>query len=79
MALLFAGYVLMQIPSNIFLANLRPSLYIPSVMVIWGMLSALVGVVHNAAGLYALRFLLGFVEAAFYRKLPTPSCATLLT
>ena len=48
-------------------------------MVIWGMLSALVGVVHNAAGLYALRFLLGFVEAAFYRKLPTPSCATLLT
>ncbi|OJZ87015.1 hypothetical protein ASPFODRAFT_188916 [Aspergillus luchuensis CBS 106.47] len=65
-ALLFAGYVLMQIPSNIFLANLRPSLYIPSVMVIWGMLSALVGVVHNAAGLYALRFLLGFVEAAFY-------------
>ncbi|PYH64927.1 MFS transporter [Aspergillus vadensis CBS 113365] len=65
-ALLFAGYVLMQIPSNIFLANLHPSLYIPSVMVIWGMLSALVGVVHKAAGLYALRLLLGFVEAAFY-------------
>ncbi|GLA09759.1 hypothetical protein AnigIFM60653_000700 [Aspergillus niger] len=65
-ALLFAGYVLMQLPSNIFLAHLRPSLYIPSVMIIWGMLSALVGAVHNPAGLYALRFLLGFVEAAFY-------------
>ncbi|KAL4812133.1 major facilitator superfamily domain-containing protein [Aspergillus spinulosporus] len=31
-----------------------------------GMLSALVGATHNAGGLYALRFLLGFVEAAFY-------------
>ncbi|KAL5046492.1 hypothetical protein BDW71DRAFT_197443 [Aspergillus fruticulosus] len=65
-ALLFAGYVLMQIPSNIFLAHLRPSIYIPTVMAIWGMLSALVGATRNAGGLYALRFLLGFVEAAFY-------------
>lgn len=67
-ALLFAGYVLMQLPSNIFLANLRPSWYIPGVMATWGMLSALVGAVHNSGGLYTLRFLLGFVEAAFYRK-----------
>ncbi|KAJ5701432.1 MFS transporter [Penicillium malachiteum] len=65
-AILFAGYVLMQLPSNIFLSQLRPSGYIPAVMAIWGMLSALVGVVQNYSGLYALRFLLGFVEAAFY-------------
>ncbi|CAI7627156.1 unnamed protein product [Penicillium manginii] len=65
-AILFAGYVLMQIPSNIFLTQIRPSIYIPCVMAIWGLLSALVGVVHNYSGLYALRFLLGFVEAAFY-------------
>lgn len=37
-------------------------------MTIWGLLSALVGVVQNYSGLYALRFLLGFVEAAFYRE-----------
>ncbi|GAB1196601.1 hypothetical protein APSETT444_005874 [Aspergillus pseudonomiae] len=65
-AILFAGYVLIQLPSNVFLAQMRPSWYLPSVMVIWGMLSALVGATHNAGGLYALRFLLGFVEAAFY-------------
>ncbi|CAG8264862.1 unnamed protein product [Penicillium salamii] len=65
-AILFAGYVLMQLPSNIFLAQIRPSFYIPCVMTIWGLLSALVGVVQNYSGLYALRFLLGFVEAAFY-------------
>jgi hypothetical protein len=58
----------MQIPSNIFLAQLRPSLYLPACMAAWGLLSTLTGVVHNAAGLYACRFFLGFVEAAFYRK-----------
>lgn len=62
----------MQLPSNIFLANLRPLWYIPGVMAIWNMLSALVGAVHNAGGLYALRFLLGFVEAAFYREFSLP-------
>ncbi|KAL4972759.1 major facilitator superfamily domain-containing protein [Aspergillus desertorum] len=67
-ALLLAGYVLMQIPSNIFLDNLRPSIYVPTVMAIWGMLSAIVGAAYNAGGLYALRFLLGFVEAAFYHS-----------
>ncbi|KAH8669787.1 major facilitator superfamily domain-containing protein [Tricladium varicosporioides] len=54
-ALLFVGYVLMQIPSNIFLAQIRPSIYIRCVMALWGLISALTGVI-----------LLGFVEAAFY-------------
>jgi len=67
-ALLFVGYVLMQIPSNIFLAQIRPSIYIPLVMACWGLISALTGVVTNKAGLYCARFFLGFVEAAFYRK-----------
>ncbi|KAJ0337656.1 hypothetical protein COL922a_006550 [Colletotrichum nupharicola] len=65
-AILFVGYVLMQIPSNVFLANLRPSVYLPACMAMWGLLSTLTGIAHNAAGLYALRFFLGFVEAAFY-------------
>lgn len=66
-AILFVGYVLMQIPSNVFLAQLRPSLYLPGCMALWGLISALTGVVNNGAGLYAARFFLGFVEAAFYR------------
>ena len=67
-AILFVGYVIMQIPSNIFLTQIRPSLYLPCVMAVWGVLSLVTGFVHNAAGLYATRFFLGFVEAAFYRK-----------
>ncbi|KAK0642834.1 putative transporter [Lasiodiplodia hormozganensis] len=65
-AVLFAGYVSMQIPSNIFLTKLRPSIYIPTVMAIWGILSCCTGVVKGVGGLYACRFFLGVVEAAFY-------------
>ncbi|KAF2629850.1 MFS general substrate transporter [Macroventuria anomochaeta] len=65
-AILFVGYVIMQIPSNIFLTQIRPSLYLPCIMAVWGLLSLATGFVHNAAGLYATRFFLGFVEAAFY-------------
>nr|POE56692.1 putative transporter [Quercus suber] len=65
-SLLFVGYVLMQVPSNIFLAQLRPSVYLPTCMVIWGVLSTCTGAVQSAGGLYTTRFLLGFVEAAFY-------------
>lgn len=68
-ALLFVGYVIMQIPSNVFLAHFRPSIYLPACMAVWGLISALTGVTQNAAGLFATRFFLGFVEAAFYRKL----------
>lgn len=59
----------MQVPSNIFLTKLPPSKYLPAVMSAWGVLSALCGTVSNVGGLWALRFLLGFIEAAFYRKL----------
>jgi len=67
-AILFVGYVIMQIPSNLFLTQIRPSLYLPFVMAAWSVLSLVTGFVKNAAGLYATRFFLGFVEAAFYRK-----------
>ncbi|KAF2972626.1 hypothetical protein GQX73_g885 [Xylaria multiplex] len=65
-ALLFIGYVLAQVPSNIFLCGLRPSLYLPACMGLWGILSTLTGIIRNAAGLYALRFFLGIIEAAYY-------------
>ncbi|RMZ08696.1 hypothetical protein D0864_01683 [Hortaea werneckii] len=55
-----------QVPSNIFLAQLRPSIYIPCCMAAWGIISTCTGAVQSAGGLYAARFMLGFVEAAFY-------------
>ncbi|KAM5355034.1 hypothetical protein ACJ41O_001680 [Fusarium nematophilum] len=66
-AILNAGYILMQVPSNIWLNKIgKPALYISVCMAIWGAISASSGATHNFAGLLCARFFLGFVEAAFY-------------
>lgn len=66
LSILYVGYILMQVPSNMFINRIqRPSLYIAAAMLLWGLLSALSGVVHSFAAMVAIRFFLGFVEAAF--------------
>ncbi|GAB7353842.1 hypothetical protein MBLNU459_g4208t1 [Dothideomycetes sp. NU459] len=74
-SILFVGYVLMQVPSNLFLNRIgRPALFVPSAMIAWGIISGAAGAVHNFGGLLACRFLVGFVEAAFF-----PGCFYLLS
>jgi len=66
LSILYVGYILMQVPSNMIINRIaRPSLYISIVMLIWGMISTLSGNTHNFAGMVAVRFFIGFVEAAF--------------
>lgn len=66
LSILYVGYILMQVPSNIFINRIqRPSLYIAVVMLIWGLISTLSGVANDFAGMVTIRFFLGFVEAAF--------------
>ncbi|KAL1583898.1 hypothetical protein WHR41_07210 [Cladosporium halotolerans] len=66
LSILYVGYILMQVPSNIFINKIsRPSKYISAVMLLWGMISTLSGVTQNFSGMVAIRFFLGFVEAAF--------------
>ncbi|KAI2605834.1 major facilitator superfamily domain-containing protein [Hypoxylon fragiforme] len=66
-SILFVGYLLMQIPSNLFLNKIgKPALYLPACMMIWGVISAATAAVTNFGGLIAVRFFLGFVEAAYF-------------
>ncbi|KAG2344932.1 MFS general substrate transporter [Suillus weaverae] len=59
-------YVIMQIPSNMFLNYIgKPSLYLPACMTIWGVISALTGITTKFVGALLARFFLGFVEAGF--------------
>lgn len=62
-SVLFAGYIALQIPSNLIITRIRPSLYLPGCMVIWGIVSGCTALVHNFTGLVLVRFFLGFVEA----------------
>lgn len=56
----------MQLPSNMILTRVRPSLYIPLWVCIWSCLSAATAAVHNYGQLVAIRFCLGFAEAPFF-------------
>lgn len=66
LSILYVGYILMQIPSNMFINRIpRPSLYLSIVMLVWGLLSTVTGTVQDFTGMVVVRFFLGFVEAAF--------------
>ncbi|PPQ73434.1 hypothetical protein CVT25_001292 [Psilocybe cyanescens] len=66
MSILYVGYIIMQVPSNMFLNwTAKPSLYIPACMIVWGTISCLT-VCDSFTGALLTRFFLGFVEAAFF-------------
>ncbi|KAI1812730.1 allantoate permease [Poronia punctata] len=65
-SILFVGYLLMQLPSNLMLTRVRPSLYLGTAMAIWGVISTVQAATHSFQGLVAARFFLGFAEAPFF-------------
>ncbi|KAL6876273.1 MFS general substrate transporter [Trichoderma longibrachiatum] len=66
LSILYVGYILMQVPSNMFINRItRPSLYISCAMIVWGLISTLSGIAKGFKDLVVIRFFLGFVEAAF--------------
>ncbi|KAJ0135897.1 High-affinity nicotinic acid transporter [Colletotrichum tanaceti] len=66
-SILFVGYILMQVPSNMIVGKIKwPGVYICTGMAAWGVISSLMAVVHNYEGLLMARFFLGFVEAIFF-------------
>ncbi|KAL2832293.1 major facilitator superfamily domain-containing protein [Aspergillus pseudoustus] len=67
LSLFFIPYVLLEVPSNILLKRFsRPSVYLGTLIVSWGIIMTLTGVVRNFGGLVAMRLLLGIFEAGFF-------------
>ncbi|KAJ7170475.1 putative MFS transporter [Mycena crocata] len=62
----FFSYALFEVPSNIFLKRLRPSVWFFVLMSMWGVMKTLQGLTHNFGGLVALRFMLGAFEAGLF-------------
>jgi len=60
------GYLLMQLPSNLLLTRVRPSIYLATAMTLWGVVSTSQSAVHSFGALVAARICLGFVEAPFF-------------
>ncbi|KAI9152276.1 transporter [Paramyrothecium foliicola] len=65
-SILFVGYVLMQIPSNMLITKVKPGIYMSSWMLVWAAVSACTALVQNYEGLLVCRFFLGITEAPFY-------------
>lgn len=66
-ALFFIPYILCEVPSNMILAKFkRPSYYIGILVVSWGTIVTMAGVVQSFGGLCATRFLVGMFEAGFF-------------
>lgn len=65
-SILFVGYILGGIPSNMLITRIRPSWYMGSAMVLWAIVSTLTGIAKNFTGLLLTRFFLGVTEAPFY-------------
>ncbi|KAH6654871.1 major facilitator superfamily domain-containing protein [Truncatella angustata] len=59
----FVPYVLLEVPSNMIIQKVRPSLYLSGLMFSWGITNMCMGFVRSYEGLVALRFLLGATEA----------------
>ncbi|KAK3382109.1 permease of the major facilitator superfamily [Lasiosphaeria ovina] len=60
------GYIIGEIPSNLILTRIRPSIYIPILMVVWTVLTFCLSVITNNTQLYVLRFFIGLAEAGYY-------------
>ncbi|SDH62189.1 MFS transporter [Pseudonocardia oroxyli] len=61
----FAGYLLLEVPSNIALHRFGARKWIARIVFSWGVVASLTTFVPNAEALYALRILLGMAEAGF--------------
>lgn len=62
---------LFEVPSNLVIKKLRPSRYIATIAVIWGIIATLTGIVQSYGGLIACRILLGVVEAGLFPGMMT--------
>ncbi|KAK4220965.1 high-affinity nicotinic acid transporter [Podospora fimiseda] len=62
----FFTYAAFEIPSNIILKKVRPSIWLPFIMVAWGVVMTLMGIVKDYHGFLIARIVLGVAEAGLF-------------
>jgi ACS family tartrate transporter-like MFS transporter len=60
------GYFIFEVPSNLILHKVGARIWIPRIMITWGIISAGFAFIQGEHSFYAMRFLLGLAEAGFY-------------
>ena len=62
----FWGYFLFEIPSNLILHKIGARTWIARILITWGAIATLTGLVHSIHQLYVARFALGLAEAGYF-------------
>ncbi|PLW21970.1 hypothetical protein PCANC_04373 [Puccinia coronata f. sp. avenae] len=62
----FIPYILVEPFANLLMYQIGPSIHIPLLVTIWGLVTCLQGLVTSYHGLLVARFFLGFVEGGLY-------------
>ncbi|KAH8682134.1 nicotinamide mononucleotide permease [Xylariales sp. PMI_506] len=61
----FIGYVLCEVPSNMILARTKPSIFLPTIMFLWGIVTIGMAFIHSYEALVGIRVVVGVLEAGF--------------
>lgn len=62
----FFGYCIFGIPSNVVIERWGARRWITLIMIVWGMITVSICLVHDATQFYIMRFCLGLAEAGFF-------------
>jgi MFS transporter, ACS family, tartrate transporter len=62
----FFGYFIFEVPSNLLLHKIGARIWIARILITWGVVAALGGLVDTVRQLYVVRFLLGLAEAGYF-------------
>ncbi|KZT67908.1 MFS general substrate transporter [Daedalea quercina L-15889] len=60
------GYVIGQIPANMLITRVRPSIWIPLTEVVWSVLTMTIASAKSFGALVTIRFFVGLAESSFY-------------
>ncbi|GAB7357232.1 hypothetical protein MBLNU459_g8212t1 [Dothideomycetes sp. NU459] len=66
LSIFFVSYSIFEPLTNVLLKRLRPSVFLPMIMLLWGIIMVTMGLVHDFAGLATARWFLGMAEAGLF-------------
>ncbi|KIW95035.1 uncharacterized protein Z519_03616 [Cladophialophora bantiana CBS 173.52] len=66
LSIFFVAYLVFEPPAVMVLARTKPSVFLPTIMIVWGAVSVAVKGIDSLGGMIAFRIALGFLEAGFF-------------
>ncbi|RDL40055.1 MFS general substrate transporter [Venustampulla echinocandica] len=66
LSIFFVSYSVFEPLTNVMMKKFRPSIFIPAIMVAWGLCMTFMGFCNNWSGLMAARWFLGLAEAGLF-------------